>query len=490
MSNKPTRAPQPPPAGDRSRVHDALREHVADASPGQPLPTDRQHAARFGVSTRTVARIMKQLVDEGLVVRVRGKGSFTAPLESRTMPPPPAGAAGDLAASIRRDIVQGALTDGQSLPAVKFLCRELHVSPSTVSRAYRLLADEGLVSRIGQTYHVGRFSDIVYRRRAGEVLVYLSPDPSGTRSLSSRSYGTAFHRMEDLLARTGYTVRYRAAGRLARDITAIADGPPPRGMVLVGVDPGSWEGLEPRLRRLRRRFGASELPIVCDWTTGDHLPAQTLVTPIAGLGEALSQRMARFLVGRQWRRATFVIDSDHFRHTGRYCNLWDFLALRPALHDICAEFQWRLVVVRTTPVPDWDSVGLQLPESVIARAVSGPTPVSASEAISEIQCVDALSDALPEHAQHSDCLVFQRDEYAAQALEWLHEGRIDVPGSIALVSTDDDPAWYHLGLSRVEIDWDGLGVLMAHCLIDPTRIARDSSGLPQVPVRVIEKQTS
>ncbi|MBD3240995.1 MAG: GntR family transcriptional regulator, partial [Chitinivibrionales bacterium] len=195
--------------GSTSREHvlAALRAHVRAAAPGAPLPSDARLAQRWGVSPRTIARVMKTLSSQRLVVRVRGKGTFVAPVEDTDHPVGVRrNAAADLADSLRRDIFLGHLVEGEPLPAIKFIRRQFGVAAATVSGAYRVLADEGLVSRIGRAYFVGRLADMVNRRNAGDIIVYLCSDSARERVLESRSYGTAFHRMEDLLARNGYTV--------------------------------------------------------------------------------------------------------------------------------------------------------------------------------------------------------------------------------------------------------------------------------------------
>lgn len=56
-----------------------------------------------------------------------------------------------LAASVRRGIVTGDLKPGDRLPPTRDAAGALGVNAETVQRAYRLLADEGLVaSRVGR----------------------------------------------------------------------------------------------------------------------------------------------------------------------------------------------------------------------------------------------------------------------------------------------------------------------------------------------------
>lgn len=51
----------------------------------EPLPTEKQLAARYGVSIGTVRRAMDELVAEHVVVRQQGRGTFLAPFSSERL---------------------------------------------------------------------------------------------------------------------------------------------------------------------------------------------------------------------------------------------------------------------------------------------------------------------------------------------------------------------------------------------------------------------
>lgn len=67
------------------RVWSDLRSQIlAEAFPADsPLPTEAEIASQYSVSRQTVRRAFQDLVAEGLVFRVRGKGTFATPSNGR-----------------------------------------------------------------------------------------------------------------------------------------------------------------------------------------------------------------------------------------------------------------------------------------------------------------------------------------------------------------------------------------------------------------------
>jgi GntR family transcriptional regulator len=59
-------------------IEQELRKLIAAAHPGDPLPSDTELCARFGVSRMTARQAVQRLATEGLLYRVSGRGTFVA----------------------------------------------------------------------------------------------------------------------------------------------------------------------------------------------------------------------------------------------------------------------------------------------------------------------------------------------------------------------------------------------------------------------------
>ena len=90
---------------------------------------------------------------------------------------------------IRSAILSGELTDGETLPSLRTLARELHVSVLTITRSYGELADEGLVENVqGKGTFVKAHGNELIKERARERIMQVLRQNRHRRQ--SRGYRT------------------------------------------------------------------------------------------------------------------------------------------------------------------------------------------------------------------------------------------------------------------------------------------------------------
>lgn len=113
------------------RVREHVRTLIADLEPGDAAPSERELVARFGVARMTVRQALDALVQEGLLQRSPGRGTFVARRTPRAAHP-----LSSFTEEIRR---RGQLPESQTLVA-----RREQASPG-VARALGISAGDAVV---------------------------------------------------------------------------------------------------------------------------------------------------------------------------------------------------------------------------------------------------------------------------------------------------------------------------------------------------------
>lgn len=132
------------PRGTFRQIADLLRELIREGAlkPGAMVPSELTLVEQHGVARGTVRSALALLVDEGLIEVVPGQGRRVAGGPTDSVP----GTAYErIAADLARRVRAEEFGPNDLLPSEAALVAEYGVSRSTVRRAYRELANEGLV---------------------------------------------------------------------------------------------------------------------------------------------------------------------------------------------------------------------------------------------------------------------------------------------------------------------------------------------------------
>ena len=112
----------------RQEVRALLRELIANAKPGDRLPSERELSLRWNAARMTVRNATDALVHEGLVVRRHGSGTYV-------LPPPVVRFLG--MTSFSQD-----MRDRGLVPSSRLLAFEVDAAGDVVAHRLRVRADE------------------------------------------------------------------------------------------------------------------------------------------------------------------------------------------------------------------------------------------------------------------------------------------------------------------------------------------------------------
>lgn len=113
-------------------IEQALRERIAALRPGDGLPSDSDLCAEFGVSRMTARTAMHRLAEEGLILRLPGRGSYVAE--------PPAHRRADRLMSFSSEMRRRG-----RVPSSIIVSREIRPAARTAARDLRIRESEPIV---------------------------------------------------------------------------------------------------------------------------------------------------------------------------------------------------------------------------------------------------------------------------------------------------------------------------------------------------------
>lgn len=479
-----------------------LEEHCRALGPGQRLPTNRELAATFGISQRTVIRKLEELSKRGLLVRIQGRGTFTP---ERTGAPPkaprtPRSSTQTLVDVIHRSIRRGELSKGQPLPQVKYTCLKFRLSPATVAAAYRQLEEMGLVVKIGKSYWVGSFDSLIHTKPHKDVYLFKYRSLDFRDVYTDPILGRAYRTMEKELSAAGFLLRFETTDNLPKLIDAFLQSRRiPYGFVFFNMAPDQFNSVHPRLDRFLRqlkRMTQARPSVLLDLKQGSilsPLPRGIQVFSRGHISTSAAQAVARHLTEAGHQAALFFVDD------GR--RIWA-IPPRAAFIKIWAEageaeLESGLRVMVKTPLSVGEfaaTLDRTIQHSSIKTLLDKYGPATMAPAEHDLLTTVSVNSAtLDRHADailSHDIWLFSHGDMAAEAFEWCRRRGVRIPHDISILSLENDPECYHLGISYCDPDLERTGYAMARTITAPPPTERTSKGFLRTHARLVQRLTT
>lgn len=473
-----------------------LKGQLSTLPGGAKLPSDARLGKQWGLSERTVRRLLGPLGRDGLLVRIRGKGTFVPAASS----PEPAIAEADLTASEHLERVladairRGEIKRGDTLPQSKFLQMHYGLSPKTVARACRSLEHEGLVRRVGQRYCVGGVLARVHPSRRRDVLLLVRSAADLQRVFTGDTMSLAYRPFERELRTCGFSLDYGVVDDLPRLVTSWRRrGTAPGGLVLWRSGYGDHAKLAGILKPVLSSGTGTRTTLLVDAHAveeGWHGTPNVEILSRGNIMTTQARTVADFIARTKPCSCCLVCDADTIRSRGgRY-----FLRYQkvPATTGERTGYDMPTVIVD----PTGELTAAWIMENVFAphrwyldyldTKLGGAHRVTPRNVPPLISVVDRLSEALPD--RKDSLALFTHDHLASQALTLRSRNR--AAASLRLLTLEGLPGNLHLGLSSCAPDWDTIGYLLAHAIVDDFPLEHTHRGFIRVPCPVVERSTT
>jgi DNA-binding transcriptional regulator YhcF (GntR family) len=459
------------------------------------LPPDRELSVQWGLSTITVQRVLAKLRDEGRVIRIPGKGTFTPNLDKVGMTSLQIktgtlreSAVEHLVTSLVRLISEGVYRKGKSLPPVKFIRNQFKVSSETVTTAYQRLEQLGYVEKVGKSYWVGRLDQLMAQHAMQEVFFLRFGTDDFQNIFNSDPIALAFQKMERDLYNAGYFLHPEKADNLpARAREWETSGRYPAGLVFYNVGPAQI----PFLKEFLTRHAAGFRNRVRVLVHGGHGNLTELV-PYAqvflrgNIDTEKARVIAYYLLNAGYREANFCIDEADFEE---FTDVRFYVKIALSVKNIIPDFVFRFTI-RPKPGSTRRLAFADHMDENYRAYLKSKFPNASVDTLE--RSLRFTEDPFGACAQHpgTKIWIFFRDEMAAEAMEWLRRNGKSVPQDVAIAGFQNDPRYYHLGISTCGPDWDNLGYVMAHSIIGDIKLAKSRKGFVKVRCHMVDKLTT
>lgn len=488
-----------------------------DYPPGSRLPSLRNMAHAFSVSFGSISRATDILVAEGLVRKVRGSGLYVRDTQNNDENP---GLIADFPPldkkpkkiynDIRREISAGNWRVGNVLPPRKELRFRLRTSPSTLGKALRRAAEDGLVHQSGSSWIVGP-PDIKTPGKTLSVYALSGGIPSTSNRVARSVTDLFLFPFEKELANFGIPFRANigpndprrpAPGILARGKAL--------GFLFYGYreDWATWREnplqlVEDEMTWLSRLdtpvavFNCA--PVVGQFPDFSFKPFKN-VFPLGLDNLAAGQETGIHLARMGHSRIAFFSYSDDIWNARRLEGLESAQESFP--HDLkeIVPFQANVekTAFRNLQNIDISRLSTHLNEMAkeINPAYKGAADIPWPSITGPIRTMmigkhqRSILEPLFERARKDRTItawVASNPPVAIDAARYLRNHGLSVPGDVSLITIDDTKDLPQAGITACNLQVERIAYLAAHCLMGDIPIRRNRKGVVECPVRIVDR---
>lgn len=471
-----------------------VETQAADLPPGSLLPADSALAGRFNLSRRTVASVMQQCAQRGLVLRIQGKGTFV-PGEPALESPPEAtiSSAEKLAQDIKTAIYRGEYRVGQELPGNTFLTIQYRISSRTVTRAFRLLQREGIVQKVGRGYWVGGLQRHVHAKPAHDVMFFPETWETLERHFTDEPRALLFRKFESELMHCGYSL----CTELIDTIGAHTDrwkrpgAAVPSALVFSDVyDESSFDRIRTSLGPFRNWYERTlgmRMPVVIAFGKNFGHASPFLVLHHGHVRTVMMRNLARFIIDRGYHQALFHWNEAYDKNPYGFS---DIVRVLPELRH--GGFAGDIAFVVKPQHPNgtaegfingyYPTDGLPVLDGVLSKYSSMKWP----EVLPYITVLHPGEHFRAPPAPRKVC-VFSHDADAAQWLTTMSRYRRD-PGHV--ISLVNGRHAYRHGITCLIPDYEMMGYQLAHYIIGDFPVTKSRRGYLDVAVQMLFRKTT
>lgn len=477
-----------------------VEKTIADPASGSRLPTIRQLSRDFGLSESTVHKCLRACINDGRLTAIRGRGLFiTSRMPQPVGPAPRSGTSSSLsiADALMEDIAAGKLKHGEALPAVKLLSRQFKAGQASVTDAYRILQQRGLVRRVGKKFWVGGLQSIRdFGARSTVVCLNFSEgDPTDLTSNSEILH--AFEFMEDELHNHRLSMRFEDSGRMAvffrpraLQKTDIAR------FVITGVTSARLQTLFPQIRSLETFLSRSGKRIlVCgqhsDKGTERRLPKYTDYFCHGTIITNVVRTAAEYCFRKGFQNVVLVHreTENNTKDMRFYLRFISELLVRNPNADIT--FLIRPLHGDTSP----EQVFRRTPAyrqhkhfEYLEGLLSKYAPYTLHDLHKRIRLGPTVNDLLS-HAPRGAVWICREAAIACAVDDWCTAHRIPVPSEAAILCFEKEPSLHFRGIAACIPDWRTIGYILAHSLIGDIPLRKSRKGFLRTPAVLYERRT-